>query len=209
MDFKELALTRITPKFANGNNFKNVLRFMTNIFDNTFQDVAIIKDLKNLGSDKAIVLDELGKLLGVYPRPFLESGAQGEGFFQYGVVGYDSAPYASASSNVNIRQLTNTEYTRVLRAAASLTTFNGTIDDWINFYTVLSGGTAVIVNKASTYDIIIKKDLSQFDKNLIEFLSEGLDNLTVNKSFLGTSDGIQPFQYGVTGYGQAPYIKSW
>jgi len=209
MDFKDLAITRITPKFGNGNNFKNVLRFTTNIFDNTLSDVEIIKDLKNMGSSSTIVLDEIGKLLGVYPRPFLESGVQGEGFFTYGLISYDSAPYASIESNVNIRPLTDPEYTRVLRAASILTVTNGTIEDAIKFFSVLSGGTAFIVNKASTYDIIIKKDLSQFDKNLIEFLSKDLDNLTVSKGFLGTTDDQQPFQYGVTGYGTSPYIKSW
>ena len=209
MTFKELALTRITPKFSKANNYKNILRFMVNIFDETITDVQIIKDLKNIESSSTIILNELGKLLGVFPRPYLETGVTGIGFFQYGVNGYNVAPYASIGANDNIRQLTNPEYTRLLKAAATLTTFNGTMDDWIKFFTVLSGGEAVIINKPSSYDIIIKKDLSDFDKRLVEFLSSQVENLTVSKGFLGTTDSVQPFQYGISGYGIAPYIKTW
>ena len=154
MTYQELALSRITPKFSKANNYKNILKFMVNIFDKTVSDVQIIKDLKNLESTSTIVLNELGKLLGVYPRPYLEIGNQAEGFFQYDTNGYDQFPYIG--ENDQIRQLTNPEYTRLLKAAATLTTFNGTMDDWIKFYTIISGGEAVIVNKTSTYDIIIK-----------------------------------------------------
>jgi hypothetical protein len=209
MTFKELALTRISPKFVNGNNYRNVLRFMVNIYDKTSQDLVIIKDLKNLESQFSLVLDEIGKLLGVYPRPFLEIGLQGIGFFQYGITEYGTAPYASQDENIAIRSLTNEEYIRLLKAAATLTAFNGTMNDWLKFFTELSGGVAVIVNKPSSYDIIIKKDLTLFEKNLVEFLSDRVDNLTVKKDFLGTTDGVQPFQYGVAGYDTSPYVNSW
>lgn len=209
MDFKELAITRVTPKFAKGNNFKNLLRFEVNIFDKTSQDVAIIKDLRNIDSEYSIVLNEVGKLLGVYPRPNLEVGIQGFGHFQYGVTPYGQAPYATIRDNLLIRPLNDVEYRRLLSATATLTTFNGTIEDWIRLFTELSGGAAVIINKAAEYDIIIKKDLTDFEKNLVEFLSSKIDNLTVEHNFLGTTDGIQPFQYGVTGYGEAPYLKTW
>jgi len=207
MTYQELAISRITPKFSKANNYKNILRFTTSIFDKTVSDVQIIKDLKNLESSSTLVLNEIGKLLGVFPRPFLEIGTQAEGFFQYNTNGYDQFPYIG--KNESIRQLTDPEYTRLLKAAATLTTFNGTMDDWIKFYTVLSGGDAVIVNKTSTYDIIIKKDLSDFDKRLIEFLSDRVDNLTISRGFLGTSDTAQPFQYGISAYGVAPYIQAW
>jgi hypothetical protein len=207
MTYKELALTRITPKFSKANNYKNILRFMVDIFDETVPDVQIIKDLKNLESTSTIVLNELGKLLGVYPRPYLEIGNQAIGFFQYDTNGYDQVPYIG--ENDKIRQLTNLEYTRLLKAVATLTAFNGTIDDWIKFYTAISGDEAVIVNKTSIYDIIIKKELTDFDKRLIEFLSDKVDNLTISRGFLGTSDSVQPFQYGLSAYGIAPYIKTW
>jgi len=209
MTFKDLALSRISAKLVNGNNYKNVLRFMANIYDKTSQDPILIKDLKNLNSEFSLVLDEIGKLLGVYPRPFLEVGVQGDGFFQYGITGYGLAPYASQDTNVAIRELTNEEYIRLLKAASTLTTFNGTMNDWLKFFTELSGGVAVIINKPSSYDIIIKKDLTLFEKNLVEFLSSRVDNLTVKKDFLGTTDGVQPFQYGVSGYGISPYVNSW
>ena len=117
MTYKELALTRITPKFSKANNYKNILRFMVNIFDETVSEVQIIKDLKNIESTSTIVLNELGKLLGVYPRPYLEIGNQAAGFFQYDTNGYDQVPYIG--ENDKIRQLTNPEYTRLLKAAAT------------------------------------------------------------------------------------------
>ena len=208
MTFKELAVTRITPKFANGNNYKNVLRFMVDFLDENKSDIDLIKDLKNLNSDSSIVLDELGKLLGLYPRPSLPVGITGSGFFQYDTSGYNQFPYAG-EGNLNIRPLTDEEYSRLLRAASVLTTFNGTMDEWIKLYTIISGAEAYIVNKRSSYDIIIKKDLSDFDKALIEFLTKDIDNLTVSKDFLGTVPGNQPFQYGVSGYDTSPYITTW
>lgn len=209
MTFKDLALTRISPKFVNGNNYKNVLRFMVNIYDKHSQDIAIIKDLKNMDSTSSLVLNEIGKFLGVYPRPVLEVGIQGFGFFQYGITGYGLTQYATIKDNLLIRSLNDMEYIRLLKATATLTTFNGTMEDWIELLTKLSGGSAVIINKPSEYDIIIKKDLSDFDKNLVEFLASKIDNLTVQQGFLGTTDSVQPFQYGVTSYGLAPYIKKW
>lgn len=184
MTLVELAKTRITPKFVNGTNFNNLLEFLIEIYDNTTVDISLIKDLKNTGSTYSLVLDELGKFLGVYPRP------------KYKDVGVD------------FRELNDTEYARLLKAVSSLTKVNGTIEDWIQFYTDISGGVGVIVNKPSSYDIIIKKDLTQFEKNLVEYLSD-LNNLTVSRSFLGTTNGVQPFQYGVAGYDIAPYVQSW
>lgn len=208
MTFKELAISRITPKLRNGNNYKNLLRFMVDFLDRNKVDIDLIKDLKNLESDSDIVLDELGKLLGFFPRPQLPTGVTGAGFFQYDVNGYNLFPYAG-EGNQNIRPLTNEEYSRLLRAATVLTTFNGVIDDWVKLFTVVSGGEAYIINKRSSYDIIIKKDLSDFDKSLIEFLTKDLDNLTVSKDFLGTAPSGQPFQYGVAGYNTSPYITTW
>ena len=209
MDAKDLAITRISAKFINGNNYKNVLRFMVNIYDKRSEDRNIIKDLKNMDSTYSLVLNDIGRFLGVYPRPILEVGIQGFGYFQYGITGYGLAPYATIRDNLLIRPLNDPEYIRLLKATATLTTFNGTMEDWIQLLTELSGGPAVIVNKPSEYDIIIKKDLSDFDKNLVEFLASKIDNLTIQQGFLGTTDGAQPFQYGVTGYGLSPYIKKW
>lgn len=208
MTFKELAVARITPKLRGGNNYKNVLRFMVDFLDRNKSDIDLIKSLKDLESDNDIILNELGKLLGFYPRPQLATGVSGSGFFQYDINGYNQFPYAG-EGNLNIRPLTNAEYSRLLRAASVLTTFNGVMDDWIKLFTTIAGGDAYIVNKRSTYDIIIKKDLSDFDKSLIEFLVKDIDNLTVSKRFLGTAPAGQPFQYGVTGYNTAPYLTTW
>ena len=207
MTFEDLALTRITPKFRGKKNFENILSFLLSFLDKNADSVEIIRELKNLDSDSEIVLNELGKLLGLFPRPQLATTEAGAGFFQYGTNGY-GFPYAG-EGNLNIRELTNTEYSRLLKAAAILTTFNGTIEEWVKLYSIIAGANAYIVNKQSTYDIIIKKDLSTFEKSLIEFLTKDIDNLTVSKGFLGTSLDEQPFQYGLSAYNQAPYIKSW
>jgi len=208
MTFQELAVSRITPKLANGNNFRNVLRFMTNIFDEFSSDVDIIKDLKSLGSDNTIVLNELGKLLGIYPRPLIEIGVTGDGFMTWDVSEWDSIPFFTTGSETS-RPLTNKEYSRVLKAFAVGTTFNGTIDEWSLAIGTMVNAKAYIINKASTYDIIILKDLTQFEKNLLEFLLKDIDNLTVKKGFFGTAPGGQPFQWDVTPWDEAPFITDW
>lgn len=208
MDFKNLAVSRITPKFANGNNFKNVLRFMNDIFDDTLTDVELIRDLKNMGSNNSIVLDELGKLLGIFPRPLIEIGVTGEGFMTWDISEWGTVPFFTTGSETS-RTLTNAEYTRVLRSYAAGTTFNGTIDEWSNAIGLMVDARVYIVNKASTYDIVVLKTLTQFEKNLVEFLLNGIDNLTVEKGFLGTSDGEQPFQFDITGWDTSPFITDW
>ena len=206
MTFQELAVSRITPKCSNANNFKNILRFTTSIFDKTVSDVELIKDLKNMNSESTIVLDEIGKLLGVFPRPILEIGTEGDGFMQWDVLGWDTTPFFTLGSE-DIRPLTNIEYSRLLRATATLMAFNGTVDDWSSLIGKLSDAQVYLVNLASTYDIVILKDLTQFEKNLLEFLLNQIDNLTVKKGFLGTSSSGQPFQWDVTAWDTTNIIK--
>jgi len=208
MTFKDLAVSRVTPKFTNGNNFKNVLRFMNDIFDDTASDVKLIKDLKNMGSDSTVVLNEIGKLLGVYPRPLIEIGVTGDGFMTWDISEWDTVPFFTTGSDTS-RSLTNEEYSRVLRSFASGTTFNGTVDEWSNAIGLMVNASVYIVNKASTYDIIVLKELTQFEKNLVEVLLNGIDNLTVEKGFLGTSSNGQPFQWDLTGWDTAGFIEDW
>ena len=208
MDFKELAVTRVTPKFADGNNYKNVLRFMVDFLDDTTTDIEIIRDLKNMGSTSPIVLNELGKLLGIYARPLIEIGVTGDGFMTLDVSEWDTIPFFTTGSDTS-RPLTDIEYSRVLRSYATGTTFNGTIDEWSKAIGLMVDASVYIVNKASTYDIIVLKDLTQFEKNLIEFLLDDIDNLTVKKGFLGTSPSGQPFQWDVTGWDTTGFIQDW
>jgi len=207
MTFQDLAVSRITPKFANANNYKNIVRFTTSIFDKSVTDIELIKDLKNLNSESTIVLDELGKLLGIYPRPILEIGTSGDGFMQWDVLGWDTTPFFTLGSE-DIRPLTNLEYSRLLRAVATLMTFNGTVDDWSSLIGKLADASVYIVNKPSSYDIVILKTLTQIEKNLLEFLLDKIDNLTVKKGFLGTSDN-QPFQWDVTAWDTVSFIEPW
>ena len=208
MTFQDLAVSRITPKLSKGNNYKNVVRFTTSIFDKTVTDIQLIKDLKNLDSDSTIVLNELGKLLGVYPRPILEIGVSGDGFIQWDVSKWDVVPFYTVGSEY-VRPLTNIEYTRLLKATATLTTFNGTMDDWSKLIGFLSDASVYLVNKPSSYDIIILKDLTDFEKSLIEFLLSKINNLTVNRDFLGTSTGGQPMQWDVTEWDTLEFINPW
>ena len=206
MTFKELALTRITPKFYNGNNFKNVLRFTSDIFDRSSKDVDLIKNLKNMGSDSPIVLNEIGKILGIYPRPLVAIGITGDISVVWDISHWDTVPWFTDDIK---RELTDTEYAKVLRAYAVLTTCSGTIDDWSEIIGKIVNARAYIVNKRSTYDIIILRTLSKFEKNLIEVLLNDLDNLTVKKGFLGTSSTGQSMQWGVTPWGLNGFVENW
>ena len=66
---------RITPKFRNSKNFNNILEFL-NTYDES--SLSILQDMNNLDSSYSIVLDEIGKTLGVYPRPNVPNIIDGE-----------------------------------------------------------------------------------------------------------------------------------
>lgn len=209
MTLEELALSRITVKFKNSNNFRNLVRFATSIFDKTIEDVDLVGDLKNIDSEYSLVLDEIGKLLGIYPRPKIATGLNGEGFLQLDISKIDVSPFASENENLAIREATNNEYKRVLKAYSSLSNTRGTIGDWVRFYSLISDSSAYILNKGSEFDIIIKKDFNNFEKAFILLISKDLSNLTVNKNFLGTTSGGQPFQFDVSPFDSSPFVKSW
>lgn len=208
MTFQDLAVSRITPKLSNGNNYKNLVRFTNSIFDKTISDIQLIKDLKNLNSDSTIVLNELGKLLGAFPRPILEIGTSGDGFVAWDISKWDTIPFFTVGSE-DIRPLTNMEYSRLLKAVATLNAFNGTVDDWSSLIGSLADSSVYIVNKPSAYDIIILKDLTDFEKNLLEFLLSQIDNLTVSRDFLGTSSSGQPLQWDITPWDTVSFINPW
>lgn len=209
MTLEELALSRVTIKFKKSNNFNNLIRLCASIFDKTKEDVNLINDLKNIDSEYSLVLDEIGKLLGIYPRPIIATGVTGEGFFTLDLTGLDIAPLFSENENLSTREATNIEYKRILKAYSSLSNLNGTVEEWVKFYSLISDSKAYIVNKSSNFDIIIKKDLTNFEKAFILEISKKPNNLTVSKNFLGTTDGGQPFQFDISPFDSATFVKSW
>lgn len=208
-DFLSLAKSRITPKFRDGENYNKVNDFLNQFFNDNKIDITIIKDMKNLDTEYTFVLNELGKLLGV-ERPILKIGIQVSGFFQYGINGYGLAPYAEEDDALDIRPATDEEYRRLLKAASRLTFFEGTINEMVKLLNDLTDKECYIVNGRGEYDIIVKSTLTSEEKALIEFFVAKFNILTVQSNLLGTASvGTQPFQYGVTGYGTAPYIEQW
>ena len=209
MSYLTIAKSRITPKFSDAPNFNKILEFLTEPLDDSIIDIETIRDMKNLNSTNTFVLNEIGVLLGV-ARPILKIGISVNGFFQYGVNGYETSPYAGLDDALDVRDATDNEYRRLLKAVAKISLTRGTIDEVVSLFNEVSGGNTYIINGRGSFNIIVKKDLADIEKTLIEVFSEYFNILCVDKTLLGTIPiGGVVFQYGVSGYGTSEYIEKW
>ena len=209
MSFAELAVTRATPKLRSP-NFETLLRFASSVFDRQTPVNDITINMRNMDHNVSFVLDEIGKILGVFPRPKIPStGFSGGDYFAYDLTGYDESIYATEADAA--RPLNNAEYSQYLKATAIRTNMRGTVAEWELVYSALSGGAGVtIVNRAAEYDVIVNKLLSTDEKRLVESLTRKINNLTVKLVFFGTvSDGGEAATYGTATYGTASYISFW
>ena len=209
MTFAELAISRATPKLK-APNFEKLLRFVNSVFDKQTSINDITQDMRNLGSDVSFVLDEIGKIFGVFPRPKIPAtGFSGGDFFAYDLTAYDVAIYASEADAA--RTLNNSEYALFLRATAMITNMRGTVAEWELVYSILTGGAGVyIVNRTAEYDVIVFKELTTDEKRLVESLTRRTSNLTVKLNLLGTvPEGTSAFAYALSAYGSASYIITW
>ena len=197
---------RVTPKFRDSKNFNNILEFLTTYDEKSLE---ILKDMNNLDSEYSIVLDEIGKSLGVYPRPLILNSIEGiPTVFTYGVTTYGSVPYSFDSSG-KFREMTDKEYSKVLRVFALGLNFKGTIQEWEDILFILTESEVSFSNLASRFGIVVHRDLSFLEKRIIEYVLR-YNSLTVNIDFVGTvPDGTEPFRYGVSQYGDIAYPESW
>ena len=208
MTYLQMALDRVTPKFRDKTNYKRIINYVAGLFDPKTQYIDIIKKAKSISDSETYLLDELGKLLGAYPRPFVPISATESDFFVYDLNGYDQYPYASESQSV--RRLNDEEYRRLLRGYAILSNIKGTVGDWENIISAVAGDAPVrVINRPSEFDVVIQADLTDSEKRLIEALLDKVNNLTVSIRFLGTTSGETPFTYGITPYSTAAYIEGW
>ena len=203
-----MALDRVTPKFRDKTNYKRIINYVAGLFDPKTSYIEIIKKAKSISDSETYLLDELGKLLGAYPRPFVPISATESDFFVYDLNGYDQYPYASESQSV--RRLNDAEYRLLLRGYAILANVKGTVGDWENIISAVAGDVPVrVINRPSEFDVVIQADLTDSEKRLIEALLDKVNNLTVSIRFLGTTSGDTPFTYGITPYSTASYIEGW
>jgi len=208
MTYLQMALDRVTPKFRDKTNYKRIINYVAGLFDPKTSYIEIIKKAKSISDSETYLLDELGKLLGAYPRPFVPISATESDFFVYDLNGYDQYPYASESQSV--RRLNDAEYRLLLRGYAILANVKGTVGDWENIISAVAGDVPVrVINRPSEFDVVIQADLTDSEKRLIEALLDKVNNLTVSIRFLGTTSGETPFTYGITPYSTAAYIEGW
>lgn len=197
---------RVTPKFRDSDNFNNILEFLTTYDE---ESLAIIKDMNNLDSDYSIVLDEIGKSLGVYPRPLLPKTIDGKPIvFTYGLSQYGTVPYSFADLG-EYRPMTDKEYSKVLRVFALGLNFSGKIQEWEDILYVLTNSTVSFSNQASQFGIVVHRDLSFLEKKIIEYVLR-YNSLTVSINLIGTvPEGTEPFRYGISQYGNMAYPETW
>lgn len=201
IDFK----TRITPKFRDSKNFENVIDFLTT-YDNT--SLEILRDINNMDSQYSFILDEIGKTLGVFPRPFVPKDIDGfPTIFTYDISAYDTVPYADDILGA-YRSMSDNEYSKLLRVFAMGINFNGTYQEWEDMLFVLTGAKAYFSNAPSSFGITVQKNLGIVEKALIEYALR-YNSLTISIDYIGTTDGDVPFTYDVTAYDSSSYVTPW
>jgi len=205
----ELAITRITPKL-NSENFKKVVRYVNSIFDRDTDIIDVIKNSRDLDSDNSFVLDELGKLFGIEKRPTITAtGTAGGSVFAYDLTAYDVAAYTDEEGAY--RELTNSEYSRLLKAVAVLNGSDGSVGSWELAYSAVGGGYgAYILNDASVMNVNINYLLSPDEKKIVQIFQRLYNPLTVSVNLTSTTaEGTMPFIFGVTPFGYASFITPW
>jgi hypothetical protein len=209
MTYIELAKERLTPKFQNKTNFNRVMEYTGSIFDQFTPYIEVARQAKSIGNAETYILDEIGKLLGAYPRPFVPITAVESTFFTYDLNGYDVYPYTSSSTSV--RRMNDDEYRRYLRAISTLTNFNGTVPHWERLISRLAYNAIVYIqNLGGSYGVIIYKTLTDADKIIISSVLDKINNLTIEINLIGTvPEGTEPFVYGISTYGSGVYITPW
>lgn len=197
--------TRITPKFKKSENFNNILDFLTT-YDT--ESIAILREINNMDSDYGFILDEIGKTLGIFPRPFVPKDIGGfPTIFTYDVSAYDTVPYADDIQGA-YRKMSNAEYSKLLRVFAKGIRFNGTIQEWEDIVFILTGANSYFSNAPSSFGVTILKDLGIVEKALVEYALR-YNSLTINIDYIGTTDGDTPFSYDVSNYDESAYVIPW
>lgn len=195
---------RITPKFRNSKNFKNILDFLTTYDTESF---AILSEANNLDSNYDFVLDEIGKTLGVYPRPYVPQTIGGfPTVFTLDYSRFDTVPFGD--ENGAYRKMSNLEYSKLLKIYAKLSDFNGTINEWEDIIFIATGARCMFENYASRFGITILKQLDILEKSIIEY-SVRKNLLTVSIDFIGTTNGQNVFQLDATGFDTSEFVTPW
>ena len=197
--------SRVTNKFKQSVNFNNILDFLA---DYDSDSLLILEDMNNMDSEYGIILDEIGKTLGVFPRPLLPKTLGGfPTVFTYDLSLYDTVPYADDTQG-SYRKMNNSEYSKILRIFAKGIRFKGTIQEWEDIIFILTGVVASFSNSASSFGVVVPKNLGIVEKAIVEYALR-YNSLTVDIDFIGTTDGIQPFKYDVAQYDKSVYVKPW
>ena len=195
---------RITPKFRESTNFKNILAFLTTNDDTS---LAILSDMNNLSSQYGIILDEIGKSLGAYPRLRVPKVIDGiETFFKLDIGKLDITSMINDDAGL-YRDISNFEYSRILRAIALFNTFNGTVQEWEDILSNLIGANVRFDIQPKTIGLIVYKDISIIEKKIIEYVLQ-YSSLTINFSYIGTSEGT-PMVLDFGRLDQATFITGW
>ena len=195
---------RITPKFRNSNNFKNILEFLTT---NDDASISILSDMNNLNSQYGIILDEIGKSLGAYPRLRVPKVIEGEAnFFKLDIGKLDITPMINDDAGL-YRDLTNAEYSSVLRAIALLNNFNGTVQEWEDILVNLVGVDVRFDIKPKTIGLIVYKNIPVIEKKIVEYVMK-YRPLTLDVEFQGTSEG-NPMVLDFGRLDEATFVNEW
>ena len=201
IDFK----TRITPKFKKSENFENTLDFLTT-YDTA--SLAILRDVNNMDSNYGFVLDEIGKTLGIFPRPFVPKDIGGlPTYFVLDLSKLDTVPLVNDTTS-QYREMSNDEYSRLLRVFAKGINFRGTIQEWEDIIFILTDANCSLSNKRSTFGLIIQKDLDIVQKAILEYALR-YNSLTISIDYIGTTSGGVPFQLDKAQLDIGEFVKPW
>ncbi len=198
--------SRITPKFKNSTNFKNILDFLTT---HDTSSLKILNDVSNLDSEYTLVLDEIGKTLGVYPRPYVPLLIDGyPSRFTLDISLLDTVPMTNDDEE-DYRPMSNEEYSKILRVTAKGINFRGTVQEWEDILYILTDAVANFDSQPSRFGLVVQKDLTIVEKAITKYaLKQNL--LTINIDYIGTTaDNETPLVLDIGNLDESVFIEPW
>ncbi len=133
--------------------------------------------MRDLDNATGYALNEIGKILGAYPRPIIPTIST-LGVMQWDVTQWDRVPWASG--RVFYGTAINDHYYRqYLKAIARMKNMRGTVEDWEDVFSLLGGVRAKIENKVDTPTVFLYGQHSHYDIIVFRELVKDLNNLTM------------------------------
>jgi len=193
-NLEELAYTKLSYKFREGDNIKKILNLRVKFFNDIQTALYVIEKLKSIADSSGDALDEIGIFLG-FPRPTIKA-IEGD-FMEYKVGAVEGKPYYVTGQedyapylfdeDINVRKLTDVEYRTFLYVFAMLNTFKGTEDNYLKLFKIIFDYPIVIQDNPAELAaaiITVGGNPNTVQDNLIKSLSNIIEPLGIRFTYV-------------------------